>query len=335
MNFELTKNLKRAAGIALFSVMAIFLSSCGEGTKPNDKVITEKPVVKPAVQAPVFNQDSAYYFVEKQVSFGPRIPNTVAHQRCSDYLVREFKKYGLTVVEQDFQATTFDGKTLRSKNIIASINPSAAKRIILASHWDTRPWSDEDKTSPDKTFDGANDGASGVGVLLEIARAVGRIEKKPSVGVDIILFDAEDYGKSEHQDSYCLGSQYWSKNKHVPNYSAFYGILLDMVGAKGARFNKEGVSMEYAPSVVNKIWEQASALGYNQYFIHQTAGSITDDHFYVNKIAKIPMVDIIQYDPGSGFGDFWHTQDDNMQVIDRNTLKAVGQTLLQVVYSEN
>lgn len=335
MNFELKKSLGHNRGAFLIPAMILFLSSCGEGTKPNDNVITEKPVVQPAVQAPTFNHDSAYYFVEKQVSFGPRIPNTVAHQRCSDYLVREFKKYGLTVIEQDFQAKTYDGKMLRSKNIIASINPAATKRIILASHWDTRPWSDEDKSSPDKTFDGANDGASGVGVLMEIARAIGRNDKKPSVGIDIILFDAEDYGKSAYQDSYCLGSQYWAQNKHVANYSAFYGILLDMVGAKGARFNKEGVSMEYAPSIVNKIWDQASALGYNQYFIHQTAGSITDDHFYVNKLAKIPMIDIIQYDSGSGFGDFWHTQDDNMKVIDRSTLKAVGQTLLQVVYNEN
>ncbi len=319
--------------VFIFGILLI-LTSCGENTKTNDTVITEKPVEKPMVQAAVFNADSAYYFVEKQVSFGPRIPNTSAHVRCSDYLVQTLKKYGTTVIEQDFQAKTFDGKSLRSKNIIASINPTATKRILLAAHWDTRPWSDEDDKLPAKTFDGANDGGSGVGVLIEIARAIQSSDKKPGVGIDIILFDAEDYGKSEHKDSYCLGSQYWAKNKHTPNYSAFYGILLDMVGAKGARFSKEGVSMEYAPSIVNKIWDHASALGYNQYFIHQTAGSITDDHYYVNKGAKIPMVDIIEYDPGSGFGEYWHTQNDNMQVIDRNTLKAVGQTLLQVLYNE-
>jgi glutaminyl-peptide cyclotransferase len=310
------------------------LISCGEGDRPNDSVITDKPVEKAVVTAPVFNQDSAYFFVEKQVSFGPRIPNSTNHVRCADYLVQTLKKFGAKVMEQDFQAKTYDGKMLRSKNIIASINPEASKRILLAAHWDTRPWSDEDDKSPAKTFDGANDGASGVGVLIEIARAINRAEKKPAVGIDIILFDAEDYGKSEHQNSYCLGSQYWAKNKHIPNYSAYYGILLDMVGAKGARFSKEGVSMEYAPSIVNKVWDQASSLGYNQYFIHQVAGSITDDHYYVNKEAKIPMIDIIEYDPDSGFGDYWHTQEDNMQVIDKNTLKAVGQTLLQVLYNE-
>jgi glutaminyl-peptide cyclotransferase len=317
--------------ILLFSFGNLLFCSCDENTK------TDKPEIikeNTSVQAPAFNQDSAYYFIEKQVSFGPRIPNTQAHAQCSDYFVRTLKQYGLQVMEQDFQAKAYDGKMLRSKNIIASINPGATKRILLAAHWDTRPWSDEDDKNPTKTFDGANDGASGIGILLEIARAVSKAEKKPTVGIDLIFFDSEDYGKSEHQDSYCLGSQYWAKNKHVPNYSAYYGILLDMVGAKDARFSKEGVSMEYAPSVVNRVWDQASALGYNQYFIHQTTGHITDDHLYVNKLGQIPMIDIIEYDSGKGFGQYWHTQDDNMKVIDKNTLKAVGQTLLQALYSE-
>ncbi len=322
--------------IFILLVVGIFLfSSCEEGVKKDDTIITSnEDIKKPTIQAPAFNSDSAYFFIAKQVSFGPRIANTPAHIRCSDYFVTTFKKYGAVLIEQDFQAKGFDGKTLRSKNIIASINPTATKRILLAAHWDTRPWSDEDKKNPTKTFDGANDGASGAGVLLEITRTINSSEKKPTVGIDIILFDAEDYGKSEHQDSYCLGSQYWAKNKHVPNYSAYYGILLDMVGAKGARFSKEGVSMEYAPSIVNKVWDQASALGYNQYFIHQTTGDITDDHFYVNKLGQIPMIDIIEYESGSGFGNYWHTQNDNMQVIDKATLKAVGQTLLQVLYNE-
>lgn len=337
MNVELgfmNDNVLPGLRYIFFTGLCFILIACGESNKPDDNVITDKPVEKPIVQAPQFNQDSAYFFIEKQVSFGPRIPNTANHVRCSDYLVRTLQRYGTKVIEQDFQAKTYDGKMLRSKNIIASINPEATKRILLAAHWDTRPWSDEDDKNPAKTFDGANDGASGVGVLIEIARVINSSAKKPAVGIDIILFDAEDYGKSEHQNSYCLGSQYWAKNKHVPNYSAYYGILLDMVGAKDARFSKEGVSMEFAPSIVNKVWDQASALGYNQYFIHQVAGAITDDHLYVNKEAKIPMIDIIEYDPGSGFGDYWHTQNDNMQVIDRNTLKAVGQTLLQVLYNE-
>jgi glutaminyl-peptide cyclotransferase len=294
---------------------------------------SQKPSAK-AVPAPDFNADSAYDYIEKQVSFGPRIPNTSAHMRCADYLVRTFQKFGFPVVEQDFMAKAYDGKQLRAKNIIVSIQPEATKRILLGAHWDTRPWSDEDDHAPDKTFDGANDGGSGVGVLLEIARAIAAAEQKPSVGIDIILFDVEDYGKSEHHNSYCLGSQYWAKNKHKADYAAYYGILLDMVGAKGARFHKEGNSMSFAPSIVNKVWNQASALGYNHYFIHQTAGAIIDDHYYINTMANIPMIDIIEYDPNEGFGEYWHTQEDNMSIIDRATLKAVGQTVLQVLYNE-
>ncbi len=323
-NFRLLKN-------SYLLCFGLVLSSCGEGTKPDSAVVE---VANPIVQAPAFNADSAYIFIEKQVSFGPRITNTKQHDACANYLIETFKLYGAAVTEQDFQAKAYDGTVLRSKNIIASINPTATKRILLAAHWDTRPWSDEDAKKPNEKFDGANDGASGVGILLEIARAINKSDKKPTVGIDIILFDSEDYGKSEHQDSYCLGSQYWANNKHVPNYAAYYGILLDMVGAKGARFSKEATSMEYAPSIVNKVWDQAAALGFNHYFIPQTTSSITDDHYYVNKIGKIPMIDIIEYNTGTGFGDYWHTQDDNMQVIDKNTLKAVGQTLLQVVYGE-
>ncbi|HWZ22329.1 MAG TPA: M28 family peptidase, partial [Cytophagaceae bacterium] len=269
-----------------FSCLVLLISSCGEGTKTNDNTVIA--IDKPVVQAPAFNQDSAYAFIEKQVSFGPRIPNTPAQLTCATYLVSSLKGFNTKVIEQDFQVKAYDGKMLRSKNIIASINPTATKRILLGAHWDTRPWSDEDHKYPDKTFDGANDGGSGVGILMEIARTINSAEKKPAVGIDIILFDSEDYGKSEHQDSYCLGAQYWANHKHVANYSAYYGILLDMAGAKNAKFSKEGTSMEYAPSIVNKVWDQASALGFNQYFISQNTSGITDDHLYVNKIGKIP-----------------------------------------------
>jgi len=272
-NKHLLRTLKNK--LTILSFIVFLFSSCDENKKQDKPVVLENDLnSKPSVAAPLFNSDSAYYFTEKQVAFGPRIPNSQPHLLCSNYLVKTLKKYGAQVVEQDFQAKAYDGKMLQSKNIIASINPTAAKRILLAAHWDTRPWSDEDEKNPSKTFDGANDGASGIGILIELARAINSADKKPTVGIDLILFDAEDYGKSEHQDSYCLGSQYWAKNKHVANYSAYYGILLDMVGAKGARFSKEGVSMEYAPSIVNKVWDQASSLGYNQYFIHQTTGSI-------------------------------------------------------------
>ncbi len=319
-----------------FFILLIFMffQACDEPKKDPDTTTTENQSKQLVLKAPAFNADSAYSYVAAQVKFGPRIPNTVAHVKCGDYMIALFKKYGATVIAQEFQAKGYDNKILRSRNIIASLNPKATKRIILAAHWDTRPWADEDTVNPSQNFDGANDGASGAGVLIEMARVMNESKEKPAVGIDIILFDSEDYGKSQVQDSYCLGSQYWAKNKHVPNYTAYYGILLDMVGAQNARFNKESLSMEYAPSIVNKVWDKASAIGYSQYFIHQQAGSITDDHYYVNKLAGIPMIDIIDYDPSKGFGSYWHTHSDDMKVIDKNTLKAVGQTLLEVVYNE-
>ena len=187
---------------------------------------------------------------------------------------------------------------------------------------------------------GANDGASGVGVLLELARQF-QIQQ-PNIGVDIIFFDAEDYGATEEfrgentEDSWCLGAQYWAKNPHLPGYRAEYGILLDMVGGTQATFYCEQISEYYAMNVVNKVWSQAKSLGFGQYFIDQKGGTVTDDHLYVNKIAGIPSIDIIQFDPNSdsGFAHYWHTVDDTMKNIDKNTLNAVGTTLMHVVYNE-
>ena len=187
---------------------------------------------------------------------------------------------------------------------------------------------------------GANDGASGTGVLLEVARQVGM--RLPEVGVDIALFDAEDYGAPSHlssrntADSWALGAQHWARHPHVPGYRALYGILLDMVGAPGATFYREQLSDYYASHIVDRVWAQADALGFGAYFIDRPGGAVTDDHLYVNRLAGIPAIDIIQHDPQSptGFGAYWHTVDDGMDHIDRQTLQAVGLTLLHIIYNE-
>ncbi|GAA4411356.1 M28 family peptidase [Nibrella viscosa] len=312
------------------------LGSCKSRQTPSE---TKAEQIKLA-PAPVFNADSAYSYIERQVAFGPRVPNTPAHQRAGDYLVAKLKEYGWQVTEQPFTATTYDGKKLNARNIIGSFNPQAAKRILLASHWDSRPTADEGQGTQNKPVPGANDGASGVGVLLELARTLQQSQNKPAVGVDIIFFDAEDWGNSEKaSDEYggfLLGSKHWAANLHKPGYSAYYGLLLDMVGAKGATFLKEGTSMQYAPTVVNNIWQIASQLGYSQYFVDQLGATLTDDHVPVNTIAKIPMIDIIHLNTGGDrtFFEDWHTVEDDMRNIDRSTLKAVGQTLLQVLYNE-
>jgi len=293
-------------------------------------------------KTPAFNADSAFGYVAKQVSFGPRVPNSPAHTRCGDYLAAALKKWGCTVVEQRFVATTYDGKKLNARNIVGSLNPQATKRILLAAHWDSRPVADQDPTNKKGAIAGANDGASGVGVLLELMRTLAQANPKPNVGVDVIFFDVEDGGNSDlAKDKYsgfCLGSQYWAANKHAPNYAAYYGILLDMVGAKGATFPREGFSNQYAGEITRNIWNLASRMGYNQYFIDQDGGAITDDHLPVNELAKIPMIDIIHLEtnnPQKTFFEHWHTHQDDLRNIDRQTLKAVGQVLLQALYQEN
>lgn len=317
--------------ILLFSV--IVLCGCKQAVKTQESA--------EVLNIPSFNADSAYQYVKTQVAFGPRVPNTPEHKLCAGYLSATLKQLGAAVVEQRADLEAFDGKILHAVNIIASFNPENETRILLFAHWDTRPWSDHDPNPAnyEKPVSGANDGASGVGILLEMARQLGL--NKPKIGVDIIFFDAEDYGAPESftgnsEDSWCLGTQYWAKNLHVPDYKAKYGILLDMVGAPGATFYKEQISMYYAAYIVNKVWSTASQLGFGQYFVDKQGGGITDDHLYVNKIADIPSIDIIHYNPNSehGFGNYWHTTNDTMDNIDKNTLYAVGTTLLHVVYGE-
>ncbi|MDP6908181.1 MAG: M28 family peptidase [Flavobacteriales bacterium] len=326
---EVTGNwMYRSGTISLF---VILLFGCNPN-KNNEVKIEMKP-------APTFNADSAYVYISDQVNFGPRVPGSESHKNCGDYLVRKLTRSGATVAEQLDSVTSYDGKSLPLRNIIASYNPENNRRVLLCAHWDTRPFADRDTSEMKSPIDGANDGASGVGVLLEIARNFA--EQAPSVGVDIILFDVEDQGRpafetTENPDKhfFCLGSHYWAKHKNT--YTAEYGILLDMVGAKNAVFTMEGVSMQYAEHVLRKVWDTGNQLGYEDYFRYNRTPALVDDHNYINEIAQIPCIDIIQYDSSNdvGFGSYWHTHADNMDVIESNTLKAVGQTVLQVVYNE-
>ncbi|AFL82987.1 putative aminopeptidase [Belliella baltica DSM 15883] len=292
-------------------------------------------------EVPEFNADSAYQFIQKQVDFGPRVPMTIGHQQTKEWIIAKFQEFGLEVQTQEFQAKTYDNQTWDLTNIIASYNPSAQKRIMISAHWDTRRIADKDTQRIDEPIDGANDGGSGVGVALELARIITSSNLKPDVGIDFILFDGEDDGEPEQtnlrnnsQTWWCLGSQHWSKNPHENGYKAFYGILLDMVGGKGARFYREGYSMYFAKNIVNKVWNYGIELGYSDLFILKDTGEITDDHFFVNKDAGIPMIDIIEFSPEIGFGRYHHTHDDNMDLIDKRTLKAVGQTVLFTLYQE-
>ncbi len=286
-----------------------------------------------SVNVPQFNADSAYDYTAAQCALGPRVPGTAAHKQCGDMLVSKLSDWADSVIEQQATVTTFDGKHLTARNIIAQFNPAASNRILLVAHWDCRPWADQD---PDparhsEPVMGANDAASGTAVLMEIAR---QLHAQPAaVGIDILLVDVEDWGDSDDEDSWALGTQYWAAHPHVEGYKPLYGILLDMVGARGAQFAPEYYSANYAPSTVQLVWDEAIKAGYSTYFRTSGGGGVTDDHVAINK-AGIPCIDIIDMRPGSehGFFDAWHTTHDTMDNIDRATLKAVGQTLLNVIY---
>ncbi|MEO6884003.1 MAG: M28 family peptidase [Bacteroidia bacterium] len=317
-------------------IFFLFIACNNNSQNQTSTTSTEKAVTQaPQVIAPQFNSDSAYTFIKTQVDFGPRIPGTKAHENCADFLIEKLKSYGLKVIVQQATVTTYDSKSFILKNITASYKPESNNRILLTAHWDTRPWADLDSINPTKPFDGADDGASGVGVLLEVARQLNL--QKTGTGVDIVFFDIEDYGEenSETPDTWCLGSQYWSKNLPTPNYSAKYGILLDMVGAANATFPMEGTSMRFAPNVVQKVWETAAKLGYSNYFIDAKTGETTDDHYYVNAITGIPTIDIVHYDPARrNYPYFHHCHSDNMSVINKKTLNVVGQLLLELIYQD-
>jgi glutaminyl-peptide cyclotransferase len=324
-------------------LVLLFLGLWGCKSNNQKSEETKKEESKQAlIKYPEFNADSAYKEVAAQVAFGPRIPNTKGHRACRKYLTTYFKSLGLEVFEQNFQEKNYLGQVMDLTNIIASYNPKAPKRILLAAHWDTRHIADQDTTRKNQAIDGANDGASGVAILQEIARAIQKNGRGPEdLGVDFLLIDGEDQGEPEDAEVqsssekvwWCLGSQYWASNKHKPGYSAYYGILLDMVGNKDAKFYKEGGSLRFAPSVVDKVWQTAQSLGYSQ-FVNQNVDEIIDDHVFINSKGGIPMIDIIEYDnsDGSFFSNTWHKHSDNISNIDRQTLKIVGQTVLTTIY---
>lgn len=324
-------------------VVAIFFG-CAEDTNKRKSKAKPVEVAKfTPVEKPSFNSDSAYHYIKKQVEFGPRVPGSNAHKQAANYFVEYFNNQRWQTELQLGEATTFNGKNIAVKNVIARFDTANKKRILLMAHWDTRPFADRDNSRKSEAIDGANDGASGVGVLMELARSINQSELKPNIGIDIILFDAEDYGQpssmmgGQNGDTWCLGSQYWANNLSSSYVKPKYGVLLDMVGAKNAVFPKEGVSMQFNPQLVNKVWYLANKLGYGDYFIQTEArGGITDDHLYVNKLANIPSIDIIHYDPyKSDFGDFHHRHSDNLNVIDKTTLGVVGEVVLELIYRES
>ncbi|MCR5821882.1 MAG: M28 family peptidase [Bacteroidales bacterium] len=317
--------------------LMVFTGCNGKGKRPAPQAPDATDYS--SVVVPAFNADSAYAYAAAQMAFGPRIPGSAAARKCAAYIAERMGGWCDTVVLQSFATTLWDGSEARGVNIIGSLNPSAPKRILLAAHWDSRLWADHDPNEARRhdPVPGANDGASGSAMLMELARVMAT--QKPQVGVDFVFFDLEDQGQPEWVDSYqdntwCKGSQYWAQTPHIPYYTAVYGILFDMVGTSQPRYTKEEISRHYAPGLTDKVWNVAAALGYSDVFQNKSTDPILDDHLYVNQIAGIPTIDIVQNSPECSFFTHWHTVSDDLSTINPQTLAMVARVVMTTIYAD-
>jgi glutaminyl-peptide cyclotransferase len=316
----------------VFSVL--FVTSCGQKTTPDQK--PKEPSQTQRVNTiPTFDGKNAFRYLKAQTAFGPRNPGSSSHEQCKNYLAQELQKYAEAVNLQPFPHTGYRGEHYTMTNIIASFNLQATKRVMLCAHWDTRPEADMERNSARRALPilGANDGASGVSVLLELARIFNHTP--PPIGIDIVLFDGEDFGRSGDLGNYFLGSRYFATQK-PPSFNPRFAILLDLVGDKNLLLPKEGFSVQFAPEVVRLIWETARDLGVSQ-FLDSVGGTIEDDHIPLNN-AGIPTVDIIDLDLVGGSAPqpdrkYWHTHQDTPDRCSPESLEAVGKVLAHFLYA--
>lgn len=319
---------------SVLTLALLGLSACG-GSRAQSQEQTQSET-SPERKAAPFSADSAYSYVVAQAQMGPRTPGSEAHTRCARWIEAKLRSWGYTVTLQRFEGKDYYGKAAEGTNIIATLQPEAKDRLLLMAHWDTRQVADQDANSSAQSQPilGADDGASGVAVLLELAR---QEALQPSgKALDFVFFDLEDGGRGGDDDSWCLGAQHWAKQPHRAGYTARYGILLDMVGAQGARFYWETASKQFARPLLSALWQTAAQLGWGGYFVQADGSAMTDDHIPVIRELGIPSVDIINYDPTrpTGFGSHWHTQQDDLNIISIETLRAVGETVATTLRDE-
>ncbi len=273
-----------------------------------------------------FNKERAFKYLKQQCNFGPRYPGSENHKKMRDFLVAELRQYTNRVKTQPFMAVNYlENKRAQGFNVIASFGEGKTE-LILCAHWDSRPKADHDPSAAnrDKPMPAANDGASGVAVLLEIARYLKTTP--PPIPVDIVLFDAEDMGREAHENEFLQGSRFFAENISY-SYKPSAAILLDMVGDRELQFYVEENSKKFAPDVVDRIWSIAERLGFPE-FVRKTRYAMTDDHIPLIKTG-IPAVDIIDFDY-----PYWHTIEDTPDKCSPESLEKVGRVLLQYIYGE-
>ena len=317
---------------ALVVLLAALLPACGG--KEEHQMPKTIAFVPPA-SVPAFDGGRAFALLERQVDFGPRMPNSEAHESCLAFFGKFFDSLGVATEMQTFRLAGYDGTQLRLTNVIARLRPEAKDRILLAAHWDSRPFADRetDPVLAAQPIPGANDGASGVAVLLHLAEILSA--HPAAVGVDIVLFDGEDYGREGDESMFLIGSKYFAATLGDATRYRF-GILLDLVGDRDAVFPREALSKQYAGDVQDMIWTEARRLGLTA-FSDRAHSAILDDHVPLNTVAGIKTVDIIDAelvggdtaDPRRGY---WHTLRDTPEQCDAQTLAAIGRLLLSIIH---
>jgi len=318
--------------LSSFLVFSSILTGCGNPQPKEPEFVPDRStIVEQSKEIPTFSGTRAFADLEKQVSLGPRAPGSPGHSQCLNYLVASLRSLADTVWTQEFVSPGYNNEALRLTNVVASFDPGEKARILLCAHWDTRPRADNDPdpANQSKPILGANDGASGVAVLLELARLMN--STPPSIGIDLVLFDGEDYGYEGDTPRYLLGSRYFATNttfEQVPRFA----ILLDMVGDANLEIFKEQHSVQYAGDIVNLIWNTARQLGYYQ-FVDEVGESITDDHLPLNE-AGIKTVDLIDFDYPDHTNRYWHTLDDVPANCSGEGLEAVGTVLTHLLYTQ-
>lgn len=280
---------------------------------------------------PRFDEDHAFSYLVAQCDFGPRNPGSDGYYACLDYLITELDQSANEIILQDFsyQERRYN-KQYNLENIIARFNPDSEFQTVISAHWDTRPWADQEdlRQDRDQPIIGANDGASGVAILLELAKIMG--ENPPPIGVNLVFFDGEDLGVPGENETYCQGSRFFAKNLPIPRPDE--AINLDMVGDKQLVLPIERYSLEYHPELVRHLWDRAKDMGLDA-FIGRVDYAIYDDHIPLNEIAGIPSIDIIDFKYPNSYANFWHTLNDIPENCSEESLGQVGALMVDYIYN--
>ena len=271
-----------------------------------------------------FNGRTAFTYVEKQMSFGPRIPNKPGHEQTGDWLLSALRARADTVIVQEIRHVTHRGDTLHLRNFFARFRPEATERVLFLAHWDTRPMADRAANLAQQRMPvpGANDGASGTAVLLGVADALKA--RPPAGGVDLLFVDGEDYGDFADTNDVLIGSR-WFAAHLPPGYQPLYAVLFDMVGDKDLQIFEEGQSVAFAPEVVQRVWRVAADRGHEHQFVPGVKYPLTDDHVSLQKVG-IHAIDVVDFDY-----PYWHTTEDTLDKVSAESLQIVGDVAVALV----